>query len=136
MTDPVGLGDRIETLRKAAGLSQAQFAEQLGISRSAFQYYERGERDLPAQLLLKICELFDDDAHRLLTGGPSPLLLSRIDYFAHLLDARLEDLDISITPEARQRVLMKVLKDDLRAHPNRTENDDAEEMDSLIRMVR
>lgn len=136
MGDISALGDRLEALRKAAGMSQNDMADRLGVSRSSYQYYERGERDLPASLLLKVCEVFDDDAHRLLTGAPSPLVLTRIEHFAHLLEERLEDLDIEITAKARWRVIAKVLKDDFRLRPAPTLSSEGEEIESLIRMIK
>lgn len=37
-------GEKIRLLRKRAGISQKDFAEQLGITRRALVYYENGER--------------------------------------------------------------------------------------------
>lgn len=37
------IGEKIRTLRKAAGLSQQQLADELGISEKSIQRYERGK---------------------------------------------------------------------------------------------
>lgn len=136
MSDTSALGERLSTLRKAAGLSQSEIAEKLGISRSSYQYYERDERDLPASLLLKLCELFDDDAHRVLTGNPSALVLRRITEIFGLIEEYEEDVDVEFTAEARLRVMAKVLRDDFRSHPSATDASIKEEIDSLYRMLK
>ena len=37
------IGEKIRTLRKAAGLSQQQLADELGVSTKSIQRYERGK---------------------------------------------------------------------------------------------
>ncbi|UFS65728.1 helix-turn-helix domain-containing protein [Paracoccus denitrificans] len=136
MGDISSLGDRLAALRKAAGLSQNDLADRLEVSRSSYQYYERNERDLPASLLLKLCQIFDDDAHRILTGGPSALVLNQIEEIASLVEERLEDLDIDISAQARWRVISKVLKDNFRLRPAVAQSADSDEIDNLLRMIR
>lgn len=136
MRDISALGDRLSMLRKAAGLSQSEIAEKLGISRSSYQYYERNERDLPASLLLKLCKLFDDDAHRILTGQPSPLVIRRIEEISALIDEYEEDVDVEFKPDARLRVMTKVLRDDFRTHPSTTRGEVKNEIESLYRMLK
>lgn len=136
MGDISTLGDRLTALRKAAGYSQSEFAEKLGISRSSYQYYERNERELPASLLLKICNFFDDDAHRILTGQPSALVMRRIDEISSLIEEYEEDVDLEFTPKARMRVMIKVLRDDFRDRPGTTRSTDRDEIDSLFRMLK
>jgi transcriptional regulator with XRE-family HTH domain len=48
-----GMGERLAAVRTMSKLSQEDMCRRLGISRSAFQNYERGQRDLTAELLLK-----------------------------------------------------------------------------------
>lgn len=136
MGDISGLGERLSTLRKAAGLSQSELAERLGISRSSYQYYERNERDLPSSLLLRICELFDDDAHRILTGQPSELVMRRIEEISALIGEYEEDVDVEFKPETRLRVLAKVMRDEFRAHPSVNQRQITDEIDSLYRMLK
>lgn len=54
--------ENLQRLRKAAGLSQSQFAKLTGINVQVLQQYERGARDLNgAKLvtLLKICNALE-----------------------------------------------------------------------------
>ena len=63
-----GMGERVAAVRTMSRLSQEDMCRRLGISRSAFQNYERGQRDLTAELLLKIYEEFDVDPLWMLEG--------------------------------------------------------------------
>lgn len=51
-------GDKIALIRKAEGLSQEACSQKLGISRSAFQHYERNEHDVPALVIKRFCDAF------------------------------------------------------------------------------
>ncbi|MCE8006315.1 helix-turn-helix transcriptional regulator [Aestuariivita sp.] len=64
----VGLGNRLAAVRNMARLSQEEMSQKLGISRSAYQNYERGQRDLTAHLMLQIYEVFDVDPLWMLEG--------------------------------------------------------------------
>ncbi|MEU0667204.1 helix-turn-helix transcriptional regulator [Streptomyces lavendulocolor] len=50
------LGERIADCRRAAGLSQDQLADHVGVERRSIQRYERGERDVGFAVLLLIAE--------------------------------------------------------------------------------
>ena len=58
------LGLRLKKVRNAWRLTQKDMAQRLGIALSSYQYYERGERDVPATVF-----------NRLTTLGVSPLWL-------------------------------------------------------------
>ena len=62
------IGSRIATLRRGAGLSQAQLAQQLKISPSAIGMYEQGRREPSVDMLIRIAQLFDVTTDFLLTG--------------------------------------------------------------------
>lgn len=49
-------------------VSQIEFAEKLGLAPRAYANYERGEREMPAAVLLRLYELFSIDPVWLLTG--------------------------------------------------------------------
>ena len=83
-----------------------------------------------------ICEIFDDDAHRILTGHPSPLIMRRIEEISAIINEYEEDVDVEFKPEARLRVLAKVLRDDFRVHPSATRNEIKDEIESLYRMLK
>ncbi|MEU2077086.1 helix-turn-helix transcriptional regulator [Streptomyces sp. NPDC013489] len=53
------LGDRMRELRAAAGLSQDQLADRIGMERRSVQRYERGERDPRYTELLLIADALD-----------------------------------------------------------------------------
>ncbi|WP_171126762.1 MULTISPECIES: helix-turn-helix transcriptional regulator [unclassified Ruegeria] len=59
---------RLAAMRNMASLSQEEMAQRLGTSRSAYQYYERCQRDLTASLLSKVFEEFDVDPLWMLEG--------------------------------------------------------------------
>jgi transcriptional regulator with XRE-family HTH domain len=50
-------GDRLAALRKAAGLSQAQLAEAVGIPARSVTFYERKAQSLPSHLVPKFAEV-------------------------------------------------------------------------------
>ncbi|AUQ51670.1 putative helix-turn-helix protein [Phaeobacter inhibens] len=72
-----GLGHRLSAIRRQEKLSQEEMAERLHVSRSAYQYYERGERDLPGSLLLKVFQEFEADPLWVLEGDVEPGLTRR-----------------------------------------------------------
>lgn len=58
--------DRLKLLRHEAGLSQQDFAKQLGISKSSINMYERGEREPGLETLEAIADSFNVDMDYLL----------------------------------------------------------------------
>jgi len=52
----VRLGDRIRTLRKRRGWTQAVMAERVGIDRSFLADVERGKRNVSIQILFHISQ--------------------------------------------------------------------------------
>lgn len=89
------LGARIATLRKAAGMSQAQLAAALKISPSAVGMYEQGRREPSVEILAAIGRVFGVSIDFLVTGQPgnpleqqamNDILLERVA----ITDARLE----------------------------------------------
>ncbi len=65
------IGLRIATLRRHAGMSQAELAEKLKISTSAVGMYEQGRREPSLDTLIAIGELFDVSIDFLVTGKAS-----------------------------------------------------------------
>ncbi len=62
------VGEQIASLRKAAGMSQAQLASRLKISSSAVGMYEQGRREPSIETLVAIAELFHVTIDFLVTG--------------------------------------------------------------------
>lgn len=62
------LADRLKQLRLNLGLTQAQFADAVGIATSTYQHYERGDREATEKFLVKTINTFGLNASWLLTG--------------------------------------------------------------------
>lgn len=67
------LGERIKYIRKRLSISQKEMANRLGIAISTYQYYERGEREVPSSILFKLTT-FGFDSRWLLLGEGEPYL--------------------------------------------------------------
>ncbi len=66
------LGLRVAALRREAGLSQAQLAQQLQISPSAMGMYEQGRREPSLQLVGQMARILGVSTDYLITGTPRP----------------------------------------------------------------
>ena len=53
------LSEKLQTLRKAAGLSQEQLAEQLGVTRQTIGLIESGSYNPTLKLCVAICKALD-----------------------------------------------------------------------------
>ena len=62
----VEIGARVAAARKAAGLTQHQLAEAIGIPQRTVSFYERGDGDLPSSLLVPLADILDVDIRELL----------------------------------------------------------------------
>ncbi|WP_158099415.1 LexA family transcriptional regulator [Pseudoflavonifractor sp. An85] len=58
--------DRLKLLRRESGLSQQDFANQIGTSKSSVNMYERGEREPGIEMLEAIADYFNVDMDYLL----------------------------------------------------------------------
>ena len=91
------LGARIAALRREAGFSQAELAEQLQISASAMGMYEQGRREPSAQMLVTMARILGVSTDYLLTGAAAEqdekvqqMLLNRITGADRRLEQRLD----------------------------------------------
>ena len=64
------LGARIAALRRQSGMSQAEFAQRLGISPSTVGMYEQGRREPALEILVSMAQLLEVSTDYLLTGKP------------------------------------------------------------------
>lgn len=62
----IKFSQRLRELRKKAGLSQQEFANQIGTSKSSINMYERGEREPSLEMLEAIADYFNVDMDYLL----------------------------------------------------------------------
>lgn len=58
--------ERIEMLRKDRGISQTEIAKLLGISQRNYSHYERGETNIPLDILCKIAMIHNTSIDYLL----------------------------------------------------------------------
>lgn len=65
-------GDRLKSLRNNRGLSQMDFSKQIGISKSAVNMYERGEREPSFEVLETIADYFNVDLDYLIGKSEIP----------------------------------------------------------------
>ena len=87
------VGERLGALRTAQGLNQTQMAEQLDVVLRAYQNYERGEREIPSTLILRLVQRFDADPVWILNGpGLTPQRLSMRTNF-DLLEKVVESIE-------------------------------------------
>jgi predicted transcriptional regulator/transcriptional regulator with XRE-family HTH domain len=86
------LGGKVRAMRRREGLTQVQLAAQLGISASYLNLIEANRRPLPANLLLKLAQLFGVDFAAFAGDDDGRLIADLTEAFA---DPILEDYDLS-----------------------------------------
>lgn len=109
----VALGQRLVAVRATTGLSQAAFAESLGLSLRAYANYERGEREMPVALFRALYEVHGVDPVWLLAGpGEQPVQAATrtmdfalADSIIHWVDTELVRARKKIKPAVRLRLL-------------------------------
>lgn len=58
--------EKLKIERKKRGITQERIAKDLGITQQQYYLYESGKRQLPIELLIKICNLYKISADELL----------------------------------------------------------------------
>ena len=58
--------ERIRNLREDRDLTQKQIAKMLNCSQQVYSNYELGQRDIPTDILIKICKIYDVSADYIL----------------------------------------------------------------------
>ena len=104
----LGMGERLAAVRNMSKLSQEDMCRRLNISRSAFQNYERGQRDLTAELLLKVYEEFDVDPLWMLEGDTETGKSRRHDEVTGAyrkiglaVEHRISERSLTVTPDKK-----------------------------------
>ncbi|MCB9543680.1 MAG: short-chain fatty acyl-CoA regulator family protein [bacterium] len=82
MTDPTRLGTKVRALRRREKLTQAAFAERLGISPSYLALIEGGRRPLTAPLLIKLASAFEVDLAGFAAEDDARVTADLLDAFA------------------------------------------------------
>ncbi|MBX3231068.1 MAG: DUF2083 domain-containing protein [Labilithrix sp.] len=85
-------GAKVRALRRREGLSQVQLADKIGISPSYLNLIENNRRPLPANLLIKLAQLFSVDVHSFATDEDARLMSDLTEAFA---DPIFEDHDLT-----------------------------------------
>ena len=67
--DTLKIGQYIQSLRKAAGLTQKELAEKLNLSFQAVAKWENGDSLPDTGVLLDLCDILNTTADKLLNGG-------------------------------------------------------------------
>lgn len=105
------MNDRLKSIRKAKGMSQAEFGKQLGVMDSTVSRWESGDREIPDSAILSICREFGVNEVWLRTGyGEMFRPRSAEAELAELIRSRLLD-----APDTFQAALVRML---LRLEPN------------------
>jgi len=139
-----GLGLRLAAVRRGENLSQEEMSQRLGISRSAYQNYERNQRDFTAQLLLKVLEEFAVDPLWMLVGDSDDGRDPRSEKLAKdyrvvgiSVERRIADRGLQISPEKKWDAI-EFLLDEI---PNTDDLDsdvegiDTTRIDRILRLV-
>ena len=101
---PSSQGERLATLRKAAGLSQAELAKAIGIPQRTLSQYERIAETFPAALVVPLAralgvtleELLGDESGNARKRGPKSKLERQFERIRQL-------------PKSRQQFIGKLL---------------------------
>lgn len=73
------INERIKQIRKESGLTQSQFAEQIGLKQNSIALLESGKRMPSDQTILSICREFRVQPEWLRTGEGEPFRAPEVD---------------------------------------------------------
>lgn len=99
------LGNRIQQLRKQAGLTQVELAEKIGVSKSQFIRYEGKDVQPPADTINKLADTLGTSMDFLISGDKTEK--AKVSLKNSELFQRFKDIDT--LPEPEQSVLIKVI---------------------------
>jgi transcriptional regulator with XRE-family HTH domain len=98
-----GFAARLTRLRKAAGFTQAQLADELGISRRRIAYYESESDHPPASLLQDLARALNTTLDELLGSQPAKRK-PRAASLSPRLERRLKQIE-RLSPKPKQQLL-------------------------------
>ncbi|WP_027487991.1 helix-turn-helix domain-containing protein [Allorhizobium undicola] len=117
------MGQRLGKIRKDSGLKQVPFSEALEVSQSAYNTYERGNREIPAKLLRLLHVKFNVNPAWMLTGEGSPYNRDTVDLYHQVtgaVDAFIARENCQVEPDKRLK-LIRFLIDYAEQHGEFTE---------------
>lgn len=95
------LGGKLRAVRRRLGLTQAVFAERLGVSASYINLIESGKRTLPSELLLKVSATFAVDLREFAQAEEAQLSSELLEVFADgLFEEAISTADIAEMAQA------------------------------------
>ena len=97
-----GFGARLAQFRKAAGFTQTQLAQELGISRRRIAYYEAESDHPPANLLSDLARVLNVSTDELL-GSALPKRQAKAS-LSPRLERRLKQIE-RLSPKPKQQLL-------------------------------
>lgn len=97
-----GFGPRLAALRKAAGFTQHQLADEIGISRRRIAYYESESDHPPASLLADLARALNVTADQLLAEAPAKRQ-AKVS-LSPRLERRLKQIE-QLSPKPKQQLL-------------------------------
>lgn len=106
-------GERLATFRKSLGKNQIQFAEELGVSQSAYKNYEREATDPPISLVIKLCKEYGLSAEWLLlgrSGMTSAMTDSIIEGAVTVTRSFMIENGFNISPEKEAKVVQYLVR--------------------------
>jgi len=83
------LHDRLILLRKALGITQADMAEKIGVSRFAISNYEAGTRNITDRTARQICAAYNVD-YIWLTTGQGEMFVNTDDALGGIVDSIMQ----------------------------------------------
>ena len=89
------INERIKQIRKESGLTQSQFAEQIGLKQNSIALLESGKRMPSDQTILSICREFRVQQEWLRTGEGEPFRAPEVDAQLAAFLAEITDGDSS-----------------------------------------
>jgi transcriptional regulator with XRE-family HTH domain len=100
------LGQRIATHRKSLGMSQAQLAEELGISQKTMGHYEVGRLRISVELLALLAKTLSVSVEELIDGSATKAKAKRGP--ASLLQRQIEQVES--LPRTKQKFVSEMLE--------------------------
>ena len=99
------LAERVQALRKQAGLTQIELAEKIGVSKSQYIRYETKDVQPPANIMNKLADALGTSVDYLISGDKSEKAKASLKNSE--LIQRFKEVDT--LPEEEQGVLIKII---------------------------
>ena len=106
----MSVGERINALRKACGMSQGQLASLMGVTRQAISKWENDQTTPDTLNLIRLAEVFERDIEYLATGQEK-VDMSTLEPIVHTVVREVERIipveRVVVKPIIRRRVRVK-----------------------------